>query len=111
MASGPDAPASSLSGGNQQKLVVARAFQLAPRVLNAENPTRGLDLRAAASVHRQVREAARAGMAVLFASSDLDEVLLLADRIVVATRRSLLSVPADASRATIGALMVATGAR
>jgi ABC-type uncharacterized transport system ATPase subunit len=109
VAPGPNAPAASLSGGNQQKVVVGRELARQPRVVVAENPARGLDLRAAESVHTKLREAAAGGAAVLVYSSDLDEVLALADRILVATRGSLVEVPAGATRAEIGQLMVTGG--
>ncbi|HEX6059300.1 MAG TPA: ATP-binding cassette domain-containing protein, partial [Gemmatimonadaceae bacterium] len=80
-ASGVDAPARTLSGGNQQKLVLARELAGAPPLVVAENPTRGLDVRAAAAVHGALRAARAAGSAVVLHSSDLDEVLALADRV------------------------------
>jgi len=107
---GPDAPAGSLSGGNQQKVVIARALARRPGVLVAENPTRGLDIRATADVHRRLREAAAAGMAVLVWSSDLDEVLELADRVVVVHRGAVREAPCDADRAVVGAMMLGVGA-
>jgi general nucleoside transport system ATP-binding protein len=110
VASGPIAVASSLSGGNQQKLVLARELSRNPRVIVAENPTRGLDLRATAAIHRRLRDAAAQGAAVLVYSSDLDELLSLADRYVVMARGILLDVPPQATRLEIGELMV-TGAR
>ena len=79
---GPDAKASTLSGGNQQKLVLGRELG-SGRSLVVENPSRGLDVQAAAAVHAALREARAAGGAVLVYSSDLDEVLALADRIIV----------------------------
>ena len=72
----------------------------------AENPTRGLDIRAAAEVHRRLRRAARDGAAVLVASSDLDEILALADRIVVMAGGRLTEAPPGADRAVIGAMML-----
>ena len=75
--------ARALSGGNQQKLVLARELNAAPRLLVAENPTRGLDIRATRAVHERLRRAAAEGTAVVIYSSDLDEVLALATRIVV----------------------------
>jgi ABC-type uncharacterized transport system ATPase subunit len=104
---GPNAPAATLSGGNQQKVVLARELSRSPAVVVAENPTRGLDIRAAGEVRRQLREAAARGAAVLFHSSDLDEVLSLADRVIVASRGALLEPAAGVSRADIGALMLA----
>ena len=105
-ASGPDAEAGTLSGGNQQKFVVARALAAKPRVIVAENPTRGLDLAASAAVHRRLREAADGGAGSLLYSSDLDEVLEYTDRVVVLVRGVLLETPAGADRELIGRLMV-----
>jgi simple sugar transport system ATP-binding protein len=80
----PELPASALSGGNQQKVVIARELQRTPKLLLACNPTRGLDVAAAAAVHARIVTAARSqGAAVLLISSDLDEVLLLADTVAV----------------------------
>jgi general nucleoside transport system ATP-binding protein len=106
VAAGPDAKAASLSGGNQQKLIVARELFRAPAVLVAENPTRGLDVSAAAAIHARIRAAASGGAAVLFHSSDLDEVLHLAHRVIVMSRGSLTEVPFGASRAEVGSLML-----
>jgi simple sugar transport system ATP-binding protein len=104
---GPGATAASLSGGNQQRLVVARELSRRPPVVVAENPTRGLDIRATATIHARLRRAASEGAAVLFHSSDLDEVLDLATRVVVASRGVLIEPPPGATRETIGALMLA----
>ena len=105
-AAGPGAPAATLSGGNQQKLVVARALALAPRVLVAENPARGLDIGAAAAVHARIRAAAAAGAAVLAWSSDLDEVMEQSDRILVVAGGTVRLAPAGASRELVGRMMV-----
>jgi simple sugar transport system ATP-binding protein len=105
-ANGPTAKAGSLSGGNQQKLVVARELARTPLVIVAENPTRGLDVSAAAAIHGRLRAAAERGAAVLFHSSDLDEVLSLAHRIVVVVQGILKEVPAGASRSEVGSLML-----
>jgi simple sugar transport system ATP-binding protein len=106
-APGPEAPAATLSGGNQQRVVVARELSRRPQVVVAENPTRGLDIRATATIHARLRRAASEGAAVLFHSSDLDEVLELATRVVVASRGALIEPPPGATRETIGALMLA----
>ncbi len=103
----PETPAATLSGGNQQRLVVARELARRPRVVVAENPTRGLDIRATATIHGRLRRAASDGAAVLFHSSDLDEVLDLATRVVVVSRGVLIPPPPDATREAIGALMLA----
>jgi simple sugar transport system ATP-binding protein len=80
---GPDAPAANLSGGNIQRLVLARAFDREPTVLVLQNPTRGLDLRSITFVYDRVHEARDRGCAVVLISEDLDELSLLADRMVV----------------------------
>jgi simple sugar transport system ATP-binding protein len=106
VAAGPKAPAASLSGGNQQKLVVARELSRKPAVLVAENPTRGLDVGSAAAIHAHIDAAAKAGAAVLFHSNDLDEVLQLAHRIIVVSRGVLMEAPLTATRAEIGNMML-----
>jgi ribose transport system ATP-binding protein len=73
----------ALSGGNQQKTVLGRWTAVAPRVLLLDEPTRGVDVGARAEIHAEIRRLADAGTAVLFASSELEEVLMLADRVVV----------------------------
>lgn len=108
-ASGPEARADSLSGGNQQKVVVARALEGDPPLIVAENPARGLDIGAAEEVFGRLRAAAAAGAAVLFYSTDLDEVVTWADRILVISAGRLRTPPPGADRASIGALMVASG--
>src|SRR6185437_12018840 len=80
---GPDVPARRLSGGNLQKVVLAREFEGEPRVLIVASPTRGLDVAAIETVHRYLRGAASGGVAVLLISEGLDESLALADRIAV----------------------------
>ena len=82
-ASSSEDPAAILSGGNQQKLVLAREISGGPTLLVVENPTRGLDLRASAAVHERLRSSRDAGVAILLYSSDLDELLTLADRVFV----------------------------
>lgn len=76
-------PAETLSGGNQQKLVVGKWLATNPRVLILDEPTRGVDVGAKAEVYRLIRELAREGLATLVISSDLPEVLTLSDRILV----------------------------
>jgi simple sugar transport system ATP-binding protein len=80
---GPDTRASALSGGNQQKVVVAREVTRDPRVLIAAQPTRGLDVGAIEFVHRRLVEQRDNGKAVLLVSLELDEILSLSDRILV----------------------------
>ena len=79
---GPDQLVSKLSGGNQQKVVLARWLALKPKILIVDEPTRGIDVGAKIEVHNILVEMAKAGMAVLVISSELPEVLALADRIV-----------------------------
>lgn len=76
----PSILVSMLSGGNQQKVVVARELADQPEGVVAVNPTRGLDVRASAFVHSEIRQAAQRGAAVLLISTDLDELAALADR-------------------------------
>jgi len=73
----------SLSGGNAQKLIAARELATRPRFLIADQPTRGIDVAAAAFLHKRLDEAARGGAAILLVTADLDELLRLADRVVV----------------------------
>jgi ABC-type sugar transport system ATPase subunit len=80
---GIDAPPDSLSGGNQQKVVLAKWLATAPRVLLLDEPTKGVDVGAKFEIHEIVRRQAARGLACLVASSDLPEVLALCDRIVV----------------------------
>lgn len=80
---GPDAPLWTLSGGNQQRVVLARELSHTPRVLVAAQPTRGLDVGAIEYMTHQLRAAADAGVGVLLISSELEEILDLSDRIVV----------------------------
>lgn len=80
---GPDAPLWSLSGGNQQRVVLARELSYNPKVLVAAQPTRGLDVGAIEYMTDRLREAAANGVAVLLISSELEEILDMADRIAV----------------------------
>ena len=79
----PEVPLQALSGGNQQKVVVARELDAAPKLLVVVQPTRGLDIGAVAQVQAKLREARDKGAGVLLVSLDLEEVLALADRIYV----------------------------
>lgn len=105
-AAGPRAVTATLSGGNQQKLVLGRELSTHPSVLVVENPTRGLDLRASAEMHRQIRAAAAAGVAVLVYSNDLDEVLQLAHRVVVVRRGELTELAPPFERSRVGQAML-----
>jgi inositol transport system ATP-binding protein len=78
----PDQAVGNLSGGNQQKVVLARWLALQPRVLIVDEPTRGIDVAAKAEVHGLLYELAGAGIAILAISSELPEILTISDRIV-----------------------------
>ena len=96
----------TLSGGNQQKFVLGRELQARPPAMVIENPTRGLDLRSAAYVREQVLEARRNGVAIMLHSIDLDEVLAIADRMLVVyngTVREVRMDPELVGRAMLGA--------
>ncbi len=82
-ASGPDAPGGSLSGGNQQKVSLARWLATQPKLLILDEPTQGVDVGAKSEIHKIIRRLADEGMAVLLISSDLPEVLGMGDRIAV----------------------------
>jgi ABC-type uncharacterized transport system ATPase subunit len=97
---GPDTPARQLSGGNLQKVVLAREFSSEPRVLVAAAPTRGLDVGAIETVHGYLSEAAERQVAVLLISEDLDEVLTLSDRIAVMYEGAIVG-EADGQTATV----------
>lgn len=84
--SGPGAKVAALSGGNQQRVVIAREFSLNPRLLVASQPTIGLDAASASFVHRELRKLGDSGAGVVLISHDLDELLSISDRIVVLYR-------------------------
>jgi simple sugar transport system ATP-binding protein len=104
--------AGTLSGGNQQKLVVAREFDRDLRLLVLDQPTRGLDVGSVEFIHRQAIGKRNAGTAVLLVSAELDEVLELSDRVGVMYRGELVAVVdgRSADREDVGLLM-ATGGR
>jgi len=99
-------PISSLSGGNKQKVVLARELSRPVKLLVASQPTRGLDVGSIEFVHKRILEERDAGRAVLLFSTELDEVLALADRIAVMYRGEILSiVPSGVSAQELGLLM------
>jgi simple sugar transport system ATP-binding protein len=101
----------SLSGGNQQKVVLARALARGPDVLVVAHPTRGVDLVAARSIHEQLLAAAARGTAILLIGADLGELRCLCHRILVMLRgRIVASLPPTADDATLGAAMLGGGA-
>ncbi len=83
---GPDVPITSLSGGNQQKVLVARALRLAPRVLVLDDPTAGIDVGAREQVHAIIEQHTTDSMSVLLVSTDSDELARLCDRVLVMVR-------------------------
>jgi len=97
---GPELPARQLSGGNLQKVVLAREFEGSPRVLVVASPTRGLDVAAIETVHRYLRQAAEGYVGVLLISEDLDEILALADRVAVMYEGAIVG-ERDAKSATV----------
>ncbi len=100
--SGPDAPVGSLSGGNQQKVSLARWLATKPAVLILDEPTQGVDVGAKSEIHRIIRRLAKEGLAVLLISSDLPEVLGMSDRIGVMRGGRLTAIlPGGASAATV----------
>jgi ABC-type uncharacterized transport system ATPase subunit len=105
-ARGPDQLAGELSGGNQQKVVLARELDRKPELLIASEPTRGLDIEATRFVHEQLRATAGGGAAVLLITSDLDEAFALADGIHVIYRGTLSPrMTADEASGRVATLM------
>jgi simple sugar transport system ATP-binding protein len=101
-----DLTAGSLSGGNQQKVVLARELSRPLKLLIASNPTRGLDVGSIEFVHKRIIEERDAGAAVLIVSSELDEVIALADRIAVMYHGEIVGVvPPTTDRDTLGLMM------
>jgi general nucleoside transport system ATP-binding protein len=88
----PDTLAKNLSGGNIQKIVIAREFSRNPRVIIAAQPTRGLDIGATEYVREQLLEQRRKGVAVMLISEDLDEILALSDRIAVSYEGQIMDI-------------------
>lgn len=99
--------ARALSGGNQQKIILAREINMDPQVLIANQPTRGLDVSAAEYVRKKILDVRNAGASVLLISADLEEILQLSDRIAVIFEGKLMGIlPRGASTHAIGALMM-----
>ena len=103
-------PARSLSGGNQQKIVIARALWRKPALLVAVSPTRGLDVAATGYVHAKLRARAADGCATVLISTELDEVIALSTRIAVLYEGRIVGVvPPDTPRETLGLMMGGKG--
>jgi simple sugar transport system ATP-binding protein len=109
---GPHTRGSALSGGNQQKVVLAREISRDPRVLIAAQPTRGLDVGAIEFVHRRLVEERNEGRGVLLVSLELDEILSLSDRILVMYEGRIVGeYGPDATEAELGIAMTGGGRR
>jgi simple sugar transport system ATP-binding protein len=108
-APGPATPAGRLSGGNVQKAILARELDEGARVVVLNRPTHGLDHAATQATHRRIREAAEAGVALLLISAEIEELLLLCDRVLVLSRGRVAGEVANApgAGARIGALIAA----
>ena len=112
---GIDMPAGSLSGGNQQKLVIAKWLMLAPRILLLNDPTRGIDVGTKQEIYQLLRELADAGAAILFYSTDYDELIGCCDRVLVlydgAVKRELVGAEITERALVSSALNIGADAR
>src|SRR4029453_4948562 len=107
---GPEPPAASWSGGNQQKVVIARELTAEPKVIIAAQPTRGLDVGAIEFVHRRLVEERDAGCGVLLVSLELEEVRSLSDRVLVIYEgRIVTELPPESSEEDFGLYMTGGG--
>ena len=106
-ATGPSAPAKSLSGGNQQKLIVGRELAKDPAIIVAAQPTRGLDIGSAHYIRQTLVDMREKGRAILLVSADLDEVLAHADRVAIMYEGKFMEVcsPDELTRERVGMLM------
>lgn len=101
-------PTRRLSGGNVQKVLLAREMSGNPKVLVVSTPTQGLDIGAVATVHQLLIDAAASGVGILLVSEDLDEVLALADRVIVIYEGRITGT-VDAAHATVASIGVLMG--
>jgi simple sugar transport system ATP-binding protein len=104
---GVHALAGNLSGGNQQKMVVAREFSREVKLLIAAQPTRGIDVGSIEFIHKQIVRKRDEGVAVLVVSAELDEIMALSDRIAVMYKGEIVAIipRAEATREGLGLLM------
>jgi len=111
--SGPDALAKNLSGGNQQKVVIAREFNRDPEFLIASQPTRGVDVGSIEFIHNQIIERRDNGAGVLLVSAELSEVLSLSDRIAVIYEGEIMDVlkASETDEIELGRLMTGSEAK
>jgi ribose transport system ATP-binding protein len=93
----PEQPVRALSGGNQQKVVIAKWLERRPKVIILDEPTRGIDMGARAAIYEVIADLARAGMAVIVVSSELEEVLGLSHRVMVLSRGEQRGILHDAT--------------
>jgi len=101
-------PASDLSGGNQQKIVIAKCIARSPKVIILDEPTRGIDVGARAAIYEVMAGLARSGMAVIVVSSDLDEVLGLSHRVLVISRGEARGILPRAQASSVAVMELAT---
>ena len=106
-----EAAISSLSGGNQQKVIIARVFSENPKVIIAAHPTRGIDIGAIEYIHSKLQELRESGVAILLISADLDEVRTLSDRLIVMYEGKIVAEgnPESLSETEIGLMMTGAG--
>jgi ABC-type sugar transport system ATPase subunit len=108
---GPDAPGGSLSGGNQQKIALARWLATRPKLLILDEPTQGVDIGAKSEIHKIIRRLAQEGLAVILISSDLPEVIGMSDRIGVMAHGTLRTIlPGGSDPHTVMAAALGTAA-
>ena len=106
---GPGQPIGELSGGNQQKVLIARTLAAAPRAIMLDDPTRGIDVGAKEEVHRLIRRLAADGLGVLVTSSELPELLELCDRLVVLSEGAVAGEVDPADPAAVDRLAELSG--
>jgi ribose transport system ATP-binding protein len=104
-----DTPAATLSGGNQQKVVLAKWLALGPKVLIVDEPTRGIDVGAKTEIYRLLRSLAAEGVAIVMISSDMEEILHLSDRILVMHEGQLTGILEGADRSEPNIMTLAVG--
>jgi ribose transport system ATP-binding protein len=109
-ASGPEQMVQYLSGGNQQKVVLGKWLTLSPRILLLDEPTRGVDIGAKQEIYELMERLAREGMAILFVSSEMEEILGIADRVLVMHEGQLAGQLDGDARSERAILQLATGA-
>jgi ribose transport system ATP-binding protein len=102
-------PTVSLSGGNQQKVVLGKWLAMKPRILILDEPTRGIDVGAKAEIYRHMAELARSGITILMVSSDMEEILGMSDRVVVMHERRVKGVLAREELSSQRIAMLMTG--